>query len=649
MPEMPLPSRASKLLLATPAEFVDACREDIRRARAAAAQMRSSSSAPRDERLGLFDDAFALLADASARASLCRNVHPSPEMRAAAETCEQEVDAVQTELSLDRGLYQALLDVDLEGADEATRWFAERSQRDFRRSGVDQDDATRERVRVLREELVKIGQEFGRAIREDVKSLKLDPADLDGLPDDFRRAHSPGPDGKVTITTDSTDYIPTMSYARSAPVRERLWREYRLRGHPGNLEVLTRMLERRAELARLLGYPNWAAYATEDKMIGSEEAAAAFIERIASASEARMRRDYRQLLERKRKDLADAERVDPWDAAYYSEHIKAEQYGAEAQAVRPYLEYGRVRDGLLALTGRLFGVEYRRVEGAPAWHPEVEAFDVREEGALAGRIWLDMHPREGKYKHFAQFSLVNGQRGRRLPEGVLVCNFSRPGSEPALLEHGDVKTFLHELGHLLHHILGGQTRWAGQSGVSTEWDFVEAPSQLLEEWVWDAGVLGAFARHWQSGEAVPADLVRRLKAAEEFGKGLSVRQQMFYAAVSLELHRRDPAGLDTTRLVDALMERYTPFEHVEGTYLHESFGHLDGYSAIYYTYMWSLVIAKDLFTLFEKEGLLSPAPALRYRRSVLEPGGSRRAAELVRAFLGRPSGFEAYERWLNAA
>jgi thimet oligopeptidase len=216
------------------------------------------------------------------------------------------------------------------------------------------------------------------------------------------------------------------------------------------------------------------------------------------------------------------------------------------------------------------------------------------------------------------------------------------------MEHGDVKTFFHEFGHLLHHVLGGHTRWAGQSGVATEWDFVEAPSQMLEEWVWDPEVLARFARHVETGEAIPAALVRRMKAAEEYGKGLMVRQQMFYAATSLELHRRDAATLDTTALVAELQERYTPFRHVEGTYFQESFGHLDGYSAIYYTYMWSLVIAKDLVAAFRAAGLMDRETARRYRRAILEPGGSKPAAELVKDFLGRPHGFEAYEAWLNA-
>jgi thimet oligopeptidase len=276
----------------------------------------------------------------------------------------------------------------------------------------------------------------------------------------------------------------------------------------------------------------------------------------------------------------------------------------------------------------------------------VEGYRVTEGETEVGRIWLDMHPREGKYKHFAQFTLQGGQAGRRLPEGVLVCNFPRPGAEPALLEHSEVRTFLHELGHLLHHLLGGHTRWAAHGGVATEWDFVEAPSQLLEEWVWNPEVLRAFALRVGTGEPIPVEMVERLAAAEGFGKGLAVRQQMLYAALSLELHRRAPATLDSTALVAELTERYTPFRHVEGTWFQASFGHLDGYHALYYTYMWSLVIAKDLFSEFQREGLLSPEASRRYRAAVLAPGGSRPAAELVQEFLGRPPRFDAWERWL---
>lgn len=640
---------ASRHLCGTPEAFARGCRRDMDEARAFADRARSIGSGDPVAVLRAIDGAFGAVSEAAARASLARNVHPDPEMREIAEAQEQEVDALSTALSLDQGLYEALRALDVAGEDAATRHLLEKGLRDFRRAGVDRDEATRERVRALRDELVRIGQEFGRNVKDDVRRIELDPSELDGLPEDWRRARPPGPGGKVAVTTDPADYLPFLTWARSGKAREALWRLHRSRGHPRNVEVLHRLLARRAELARVLGYPSWAAYVTEDKMVGSDEAAAAFIGRIATAAEARMRREYDGLLARKREEDPGAARVEPWDASFLQERVKAERHGFDARSVRPFFEYGRVKRGVLDVTARLFGIEYRPVEGAPVWHPDVETWDVLERGRLLGRVHLDMHPRDGKYRHFAQFTLSSGQRDVRLPEGVLVCNFPRPAAgAPALLDHGEVRTFFHEFGHLLHHVLGGHTRWATQSGVATEWDFVEAPSQLLEEWIWDPDVLASFARHLETSEPIPAETVRRMKAAEEYGKGLHVRQQMFYAATSLELHRREPEALDATSLVAELQERYTPFRHVEGTHFQLSFGHLDGYSAVYYTYMWSLVIAKDLLSPFREAGLMDRETASRYRRAILEPGGSRPAAELVEDFLGRPRSFDAYRAWLDA-
>jgi thimet oligopeptidase len=639
---------AARILTRSPDEFLASTRDAMAAARKRVGELKAPSPRTLAVTLPAYDDAMRLLGDAAARASVCRNAHPDEKMRDAAETCEQELDALMTELSLDRGIYDALAAIDLTGADGATKHYLEKTLRDLRRAGVDKDDPTRARIKQLRDELVRIGQEFGKNIIEDVRSIAVPPAELDGLPDDYKASHKPGPDGTVKLTTDNTDYIPFITYAKSEKARESLWRQYRLRGHPKNLDVLSRMLERRAELAKLLGYETWAAYATEDKMIGSAKSATEFIARISSASEKRCQRDYAQLLERKRKDDPSATEVKGWDSGFYSERVSAEQYGFDSQAIRPYFEYRRVKQGVLDITGKLFGIHYEQVTDVPVWHPDVDVYDVREGDRKLGRIYLDMHPRDGKYKHYAQFTLVNGVDGKQLPEGVLICNFPKPGEEPALMEHDGVKTFFHEFGHLLHHVFGGHVRWAGLSGVATEWDFVEAPSQMLEEWVWDVPTLQTFARHVKSGEPIPAELVQRAKAADEYGKGLWVRQQMFYAATSLELHTREPRTLDTTKLMAELQDRYTPFKYVDGTYFHESFGHLDGYSALYYTYMWSLVIAKDLFSVFQKEGLGGSEAARRYRRAVLEPGGSKPAADLVKDFLGRSYDFAAYQKWLDA-
>jgi thimet oligopeptidase len=271
-----------------------------------------------------------------------------------------------------------------------------------------------------------------------------------------------------------------------------------------------------------------------------------------------------------------------------------------------------------------------------------------ENGALAGRLYLDMHPRENKYNHAAQFGVRNGVAGVQIPEAALICNF--PGgdeNDPGLMEHNDVETFFHEFGHLLHTLFAGRQPWMGISGISTEWDFVEVPSQLLEEWAWDVTVLQSFAKHYQTGEPIPAALVGQMRRAKEFGKGLQICQQMFYAKMSLSFYDRNPTLVDTDALAKELRARYTPFRFVEGTHFQTSFGHLDGYSATYYTYMWSLIIVKDFFTHFDTENMMAPGVAKRYRDVVLAQGGSRPAAELVREFLGRDFNFDGWKRWLE--
>ncbi len=303
--------------------------------------------------------------------------------------------------------------------------------------------------------------------------------------------------------------------------------------------------------------------------------------------------------------------------------------------MREYFDFSRVRAGLLEVTGRLFGLEYVAVPDAPTWHEDVAVYDVMSGGERIGRIHLDLHPRAGKFSHAAQFDLVPGVAGCQLAEAALVCNLPR-----VLMEHTDVVTLFHEFGHLLHHVLAGRHPWVRFSGVATEWDFVEAPSQLLEEWAWDADVLRSFATN-ADGEPIPVELVTKMRAAHEFGKGYLTRTQMFYAALSYRAHRDVPD--DATALVREMQRRYDLFAYVPDTHFQASFGHLEGYTSGYYTYMWSLVIAKDLFSAFDPANLFDTELAYRYRDRVLVPGGSEDAADLVEKFLGRPYSFDAFE------
>jgi thimet oligopeptidase len=638
---------AAQLAASSPAEVNAACEQAIATARAHVDLVKTGGLAG-IALLDAYDGANAALIDGINRAELISVSHPDPAMREAADAGRQALAKVATDLSLDRDLYDVMAALDTTSFEHGTRHYVDRMLLEFRRAGVDRDDATRARVRELQEELVAIGQDFDRNIRTDTRTARLAPQALAGLPDDFVRAHPAGEDGLVGITTDYPDIIPFLTYATDAAAREELWRLQRQRAYPANIDVLQRMLERRHELANLLGYASWADYAAEDKMIGSARNIADFIERIAQAANVRAARDYEQLLARKRVDTPDADVVERWDVSYLDDRIKAEHFALDTQALRPYFEYGRVKAGMMSLCERLFGIEFRPRTDIPVWHEEVECYEIFDGETLLGRIFLDMHPRPDKYNHAACFGMTRGKAGVSIPECALVCNLPRPGEEPALLLHSDVVTFFHEFGHLLHDVLGGQVRWAGASGVATEWDFVEAPSQLLEEWVRNPETLATFAMHYETGEPLPAETVAKLRAAEEFGKGLFVRQQMFYASVSFELHHRNPDGLDYLQVEREASARMLPYRDVDNTYFSLSFGHLDGYSALYCTYMWSLVIAKDLFTVFNRDGLLSRPTAERYREYVLAPGGTAPATELVENFLGRPYTFDAYQAWLNA-
>lgn len=617
------------------------CEGRLAEARRLVEEVKSGSGGARQV-LDTWNRAETAVANAGS-VSVWAEVHPDAAVRDRADELGQEVQKYVTELGQDRELY-AVLDkiatAGLDDLDDDARRVLEHTLRDFRRAGVDRDEATRERLRALSERGVRLSQDFGRNIRDDVRSIRIAPERLDGLPEDYRAAHPAGDDGLVTITTDYPDLVPFVTFGADADARRDLSLAANNVAWPANDEVLQDILAVRRETADLLGYDSWPDYDTEVKMIGTGAAVAEFIDRISDAARERAAQELAVLLERKRRDDPDADTVATYDSRYYAELVRREQYDVDGQVVRTYFPFDQVRQGLLDVTGRLFGLQWTPVDQAEAgtWHADVATYDVGLDGRRIGRIHLDLHPREGKFKHAAQFDVVSGIAGVQLPEGALVCNFSR-----GLMEHGEVVTLFHEFGHLVHHVLGGQGDWVRFSGVATEWDFVEAPSQMLEEWAWDADVLATFVRN-ADGETIPAELVAAMRRADHFGKGTHAAQQMSYAARSYWFHARQHD--DLTAYGDELQRRYSVFPPLEGAHMHCSFGHLDGYSSGYYTYMWSLVIAKDLFSAFDRDDLFDADVAARYRDRVLAQGGRKDAADLVADFLGRPYSFDAWEAWL---
>ena len=615
----------------------------------------TAASGPRaaEPTLRTYDHIGAHIDAAKGLASIVRQLHPDATIRMAAETLAQAAEGFETELALNPAAYGALAGIRTAGAPADLKRYLTLKLDDYRRDGVDKDAATRAKINELRDLLVRLRQEFDRNVRDGARTLAVANAgELAGLPPDYIAAHKPAPDGTIKLTTSASDLQPVMLYAKSDDLRHRMLLESNDVAYPANLAVLQRLVEARTELARTLGFKDWATFDLSNRMAATPQTAAAFIDRIVAASTKKANADYQLILARKQQDQPGATTVEAWQRRYYTELVRQSSFDFDSQAMRPYFSYERVRAGVFAVSGKLFGLEFRPAPGLPLWHASVEPYEVFEGGQLAGRIYLDMHPRAGKGGGGATAATVrSGIRGRQIPEVVLICRF--PGGEPGdpgLMTFDQVTTFFHEFGHLVHAISSGRQRFIGLTRV-VERDFIEAPSQMMEEWVSDPATLATFATHYQTNQPIPTALVNQMRRANELGRGYDTRQQMVFAGLSLSLHDRDPKNADAMVIYKDLMQKYLPTTYPEGSHFPGTFTQLSNpnYTASYYTYMWSLVISKDLFSGFDKKDLLAPAPARRFRDTVLAQGGAKPAAELVRDFLGRPFSAAAWEAWLNQA
>lgn len=645
---------------------LDASRSAIAALLGRAGASQDNGSRTIENTLTPYDRACWHLRMAGSQSGVMFMVHPAAEVRDAAQTLSQVIAAESVALSLNRDVYAALSEVDLSNADPATRYYMDRILLSYRLSGVDKDDATRERIRSLADRITELSMTFSRTVQDDVRTVEVsDVDDLFGLPDDFLARHGVRSepagsglklvaDGPVTLTTDPPEMSPVMTYAVSPKLRRQMYLAYNGRGYPANKQVLLDLLGAREEMASLLGFRSWADLATVDQMMGSAANMRSFLSQVESAARDTAQREFQELEAFVRGRNPEALPLTLSDARFWEEQFRRAMYDFDSQSVRPYFPYEQVEAGILATAARLFRVEFIRNQEAPIWADGVKAFDVMDAAdpdsaarPLLGRIYLDMHPREGKSKWFSECSLVGGVRAEHLPEASLVCNFPRPEpGDAALMQYADVVTCFHEFGHLMHEILGGRQRWAGQSGIATEGDFVEVPSQMLEEFFEDPTLVGSFARHYQTGEPIPPDIFGRMIRASAHGRALSTLTQILYATYSLDLHDMKAASLDLDALLRSGYERFSRYQFVDGNRMYAAFTHLVGYTSNYYTYLFDKVMALEFFAEFDPNNLIDGPAAMRYRREVLEPGGSRPARDLVQAFLQRDVSMSALQHWI---
>jgi thimet oligopeptidase len=627
--------------------------EKIESDRLAAAQrsvdtlLAASGTRTVENTLAPLDEAFRQINSAAYFAGLMEQVHPDATYRDHATAMLTKASAAQTAIALNHEVYNALAALDLSKSDAATRYYVERQLLEFRLAGVDKDDATRARLKKLNDQASEQQSMFDRNISDGQNVVEADPSELDGLPQDYIDRHKPGADGKVRITTDYPDSLPVFNFAKSDDLRRRVTVAFGTRAYPKNQEVLTNLMKTRYEIATLLGYPSWADYNAADKMIAKGHNIAEFIQQVNEASRPLAQKEFEMLLAEKQKTIPGAKEIWDYERSYLSEQVRRSKYDFDSQSVRPYFPFAQVKQGILDSAAELFHVSFQQEQNVPAWGPAVETWIAIDNGKPIGRFYLDLHPRPGKYSHAEMAPVLDGVRGKQLPEAILVCNFPVPtATDPGLMDYGDVETFFHEFGHLMHHILGGHQQWAGISGISMESDFVEAPSQMLEEWIRSPQVLARFARNYKTGEPIPAELVARMNRASAFGRGFWVARQNSFSALSYDIYKTKPqdVNLDAVTLADS--RNYTLFVPLPETHLWASFGHLGGYSSAYYTYLWDKVIAEDFFLQFDEQNLLAGDAPMRYRRVVLEPGGSMSANDLVKNFLGRPQNMVALQHWM---
>jgi thimet oligopeptidase len=542
---------------------------------------------------------------------------------------------LSSEISLSRPIYDRLAELDVSEADPANRRLYENTMDAFRRAGVALDGEQRARVQEINARLADLSTEFARNIAEDVRTIEVAPEELAGLPQDFIDAREVGENGMITLTSATPDYVPVMTYAESYDLRRRYSQVYGQRAWPANDDVLREIFTLRDELAQLTGFENYAALQFANRMLNTPDKVENLIEQTNTAARPVAEADYAQLFAMLQELRPGAERIESYQLAWLGPKVQQANYDYDPQEARQYFQHDNVRDGIFDLTEQLFGVEVREWN-SPVWHESVGAYELVEDDEVIGRFYLDSDPRPGKYTGANVVQLYSGSPAEgEVPVAALVQNMPE-----GLMEHGQVTNFLHEFGHLLHYIFGSRHEMASNSMISVEWDLIEAPSQILENWVYDYDTLATFAVNAE-GETIPRELVERMNAVRHFNRGTFEMRQLGLTATSYNYYTQTvPADLG--KAAREWQQTYSLVPISPTSERQAAFGQLDGYGAAYYTYGWSRVIAADMYSRFKAEGLTNPETAADYRRLVLEPGGTKPAAELVSDFVGREISFDAF-------
>ncbi len=579
------------------------------------------------------------------------SVSPDPAVREASVAMEKQMGSYGVALSMREDLFKQFerAEAKAETLDPADRRLMASTLKGFRENGLALTPEQRVKLKAMQNRLGDLQSEFGRNIDEKKDSLVVGEDGIKGLPADFVATLEKTADGKYVVPVDEPSMASYMRFAESGESRRAMLTKFDNRGGERNLEILHEALSLRRDVAQLLGNKSYPEMVMKDRMAGTPERVLAFLTRVKDAVVDRARKDMGDLLEIKRRDHPEATSIDAWERAFYARKLRTERYAFDQETVKQYFPVDKVVGGTMSVYQKTLGVTFRELQGGPKWAPDVRLFEISDTktGRKIGHFYLDLTPREGKHGHPAAYSIVSGRELEdgtyEQPVSAMVADFPKaaPG-QPSLLTHGDVETFFHEFGHLMHQTLT-KARYASFAGSAVALDFVEAPSQMLENFVWERNVLDELSGHWQTGEKLPQALFDKMLAARSFLEGTNYAAQVAFALGDLALHTDVPA--DVSAVFDKIVAGITGVATIPGTHFVGSFDHLmGGYGAGYYAYLWSKVFAQDIYTLFKADGVISPAVGAKYRKEILEEGSERPEMDSLRAFLGREPSEEAFMR-----
>jgi len=568
---------------------------------------------------------------------LLGSVSPDKAVRDAAEPCLVKYTAFTTDLLQSEKLYARVRDA--KPANEREAKMRKDLIEGFEDSGVTLPADKRARAKAIADRIEAVRQEFDRDVRDDPTRVTMSPADMAGMPESYLKAHegTKDKDGNYVLTLKSPSYVPFMTNAKSEAARERYYKAKLAEGGVKNLDRMQEIYTLRQELAGLHGLPTFAHYSLRRKMAGTPEAVNKFLADVKAAVTELEKKDIEELRAEKARDMGKAPaetKINRWDVAYYQERVRKERYSVDQEKLRKYFPTDKTVEFALLVSQKLYGMKFvpRQVT---AWHPDVTAFDVMDAktGKYVASFYLDLFPREGKYGHAAAFPVrgVSTVAGRT-PISVMVANLNREG-----LDQDEVRTLFHEFGHVLHGVLS-KAAWNSQAGTSVKVDFVEAPSQMFEEWGRREQSLALMKQVCPACPVLSSDELARLESARKYGQGSRYARQWLYAAFDMALAQQPQPPLALWKK----LESETPLGHVEGTMLPASFSHLTAqYGAGYYGYMWSEVLALDMLAPFSKD-MLDPRVGIKYRDTILSQGGQREEMDMVRDFLGRAPSPDAF-------